>query len=187
MDEIAGTEAGGGIINELIAAMFEEKESEISRQQAARQAREIADWKVKTKEERGFYRTYNSTLRDRMQRASELPSPAPPGHFLREFGQSDRELLENASDQASVTQSLALLNGPVLTAITSRYSVLARNMRGEKFDDRLDTIYLTMLSRLPTADEKAIFKEAWAADPEAGTVNGIVWTLLNTRQFLFIQ
>jgi hypothetical protein len=187
MDEIAGTGAGGGIINELIAAMFEEKESAISRQQAARQAQEIADWKVKTKEERGFYRTYNRTLRDRMQRASELPSPAPPGHFLREFGQSDRELLENASDQASVTQSLALLNGPALSAITSRYSVLARNMRGEKFDDRLDTIYLTMLSRLPTADEKAIFKEARAADPEAGTVNGIVWTLLNTRQFLFIQ
>jgi len=186
-DEIAGTEAGGGIINELIAAMFEEKESEISRQQAARQAQEIADWNVKTKEERGQYHTYNRTLRGRMQRASELPSPAPAGHFLREFGQSDRELIENASDQAAVTQSLALLNGPALSAITSRYSVLSRDMRGEKFDDRLDTIYLTMLSRLPTADEKAIFKEARAADPEAGSVTGIVWTLLNTRQFLFIQ
>jgi hypothetical protein len=44
-----------------------------------------------------------------------------------------------------------------------------------------------MLSRLPTAEEKAIFKEAGATDPEAGSVTGIVWTLLNTRQFLFIQ
>src|SRR5690606_19742872 len=26
-----------------------------------------------------------------MLRASELPQPAPPGHFLRVFGQSDRE------------------------------------------------------------------------------------------------
>ena len=107
--------------------------------------------------------------------------------FLREFGQSDRELIENASDDASVTQSLALLNGPVLDAITSRHSVLSRDMRGETFHDRLATIYLTLLSRLPTSDEKTIFREAWEAEPESGSLRGIVWTLLNTRQFLFIQ
>ena len=96
-------------------------------------------------------------------------------------------MIENASDHAAVTQSLALLNGPALSAITSRYSVLTRDMRGEKFGDRLDTIYLTMFSRLPTSEEKMIFKEAWEANPEAGSISGIVWTLLNTRQFLFIQ
>ena len=42
-----------------------------------------------------------------------------------------------------------------------------------------------MLSRAPTSGEMEIFKEAWAADPESGSVSGIVWTLLNTRQFLF--
>jgi hypothetical protein len=187
MDEIVGTEVGGGIISDLIDTMFVEKERVISQEEARRQAREITEWKVKTKEDRGFYKTYNRSFRSRMQRASELPSPAPAGHFLREFGQSDRELIENANDHAAVTQSLALLNGSTLSAITSRYAVLTRDMRGEKFDDRLDTIYLTMLSRLPTAEEKAVFKEAWAADPESGSVTGIVWTVLNTRQFLFIQ
>jgi hypothetical protein len=44
-----------------------------------------------------------------------------------------------------------------------------------------------MLSRLPADEEKAIFREAWAADAESGTVIGMVWTVLNTRQFLFIQ
>ena len=32
-----------------------------------------------------------------MVRASELQSPAPAGHFLREFGQSDRDQIENAN------------------------------------------------------------------------------------------
>ena len=37
-------------------------------------------------------------------RASELPNPAPAGHFLRQFGQSDRDLIQNASDEASIPQ-----------------------------------------------------------------------------------
>ena len=176
-----------GIIDELVNAMFAEKEAALLKRQKQQQAREQAAWKVVSPDDKTDYRSFNKTTRDRMKRASEINSPAPTGHFLREFGQSDRELVENASDQAAVTQSLAMLNGPSLNAITAKYSVLARDMRGEKFEDRLDTIYLTMLSRLPTAAEKAIYQEAWAADPESGSVTGIVWNLLNTRQFLFIQ
>ena len=38
-------------------------------------------------------------------RAAELPSPAPNGHFLRMFGQSDRDTIENASVQPTVPPS----------------------------------------------------------------------------------
>ena len=50
-------------------------------------------------------RAYSSNL----MRASEIPTPAPPGHFLREFGQSDREIIENSNRQASVPQALTCL------------------------------------------------------------------------------
>ena len=116
-----------------------------------------------------------------------MTSPAPANHFLRAFGQSDRELVENASDQASITQALTMLNGPIRSAMTNRCSVLFRDLKGESFRDRLETVFLTMLSREPTPDEVRIFREAWETNPEAGTLNGIVWTVLNTRQFLFIQ
>ena len=43
-------------------------------------------------------------------RAVDLDSPARRGHFLRVFGQSDRDVIENASSHASVPQSLHLLN-----------------------------------------------------------------------------
>jgi hypothetical protein len=51
-----------------------------------------------------------------MVRSADLRSPAPNGHFLREFGQSDRELVENSNDEASVGQALMLLNGKTFTS-----------------------------------------------------------------------
>jgi hypothetical protein len=187
MTAITGPGEENGIIDDLVDSMFETKDRELEEQNMARQNREMADWNVKTKEEKKLYKSFNKIYRGRMKRASELNSPAPAGHFLREFGQSDRELVENSNDQAAITQSLALLNGTALSSLTNRYSVLSRSMKGEKFDDRLDTIYLTMLSRHPTNEEKAIFKEAWTSNPESGSFSGIVWTVLNTRQFLFNQ
>ncbi len=186
MTEVVG-DGGDGIIKQLIHAMFEEREKARRAEQEANRLAEISAWKVKSKEDKTAYRNFDRIIRDRMKRASEITQPSPPGHFLREFGQSDRELVENSSDQASITQALAMLNGPTLSSVTNKYSVLMRDMKGEKFEDRLETIYLTMLSRHPTPEEMSVFRESWAADPESGTVTGMVWTMLNTRQFLFIQ
>ena len=49
-------------------------------------------------------------------RAAEIESPAPRGHYLREFGQSDREMIENSNSDASVPQALALMNGTCIDA-----------------------------------------------------------------------
>lgn len=186
MSEVVGS-AGDGIIKQLIGAMFEEREKAHRAGLEAKRAAEMAAWKVRSKEDKLAYRNFDRVTRERLQRASEITQPSPPGHFLREFGQSDRELVENSSDQASITQALAMLNGPTLSSVTNKYSVLMRDMKGEKFEDRLNTIYLTMLSHLPSAEEMSVFRESWAADPESGTVTGMVWTMLNTRQFLFIE
>ncbi len=200
MNAIAG-EGGEGIVDQLVGAMFAEREAELRRERDELRDRQKAEWdlsiekrddmsqeeKSKMIKDRESYRAYTRNVVSKMVRASEQNSPTNPGHFLREFGQSDRELVENSSDSASITQALAMLNGPVTSAITNRYSVLSRDMKGENFRDRLDTIYETMLSRKPTPEEISIFREAWEADPESGTVQGIVWTILNTRQFLFIQ
>jgi Protein of unknown function (DUF1549)/Protein of unknown function (DUF1553) len=185
MDRLLGEGPDGrGIIDQLIKAMFAEKDAEFEENRAQlKKARQRA-WKVSTPEEVKAFQSFAGAVKS-FNRASELPSPSPPGHFLREFGQSDRELVNNSSDQASVTQALALLNGPSLGAVTNKYSVLSRDMAGHPFDERLEIIYQTMLSRAPTSEEIQIFKDAWAADPESGSVPGIVWTLLNTRQFLF--
>ena len=53
-----------------------------------------------------------------------LKAPPRRGHPLRDFGQSDRETIENANSDASVPQSLFLLNGNLLPEILNKYSQL---------------------------------------------------------------
>ncbi len=121
------------------------------------------------------------------QRAANLPSPAPNGHFLREFGQSDRDVIENANDEASLPQALQLLNGPYAEALVSKYGVLGREvMREESHDGRLDAIYLSLYSRYPTRAERD-YIEPLVAELGDAAYKDLVYAILNTQQFLFIQ
>ena len=120
-------------------------------------------------------------------RASEIESPAPDGHFLRIFGQSDRALIENANDKASVPQALSMMNGSTFNAVSNPYSVLFQDIKtAEDSDDMIDRIYMGMLSRKPTEEERAAMRDEVAHSGKEAA-KGLVWTLLNTQQFLFIQ
>ena len=174
------------VIDQVVNAMLKEERLALFEGQKSKEEAEKKAWGVDTKEEQKGHKNFKA-VKARMKRASDLGSPAPPGHFLREFGQSDRELVENASDEASITQALALLNGPALGAVMNRYSVLSRSLEGKSMTEKLDIIYLTLLSRAPTKRERQIFEQSWEANPESRYAKDIVWTMLNTRQFLFIQ
>ena len=127
------------------------------------------------------------SLVDKMARASELASPAPRGHFLRDFGQSDREMIDNAADSASVPQALNLLNGPIVEALTNRYAVFGSRLHDAgSVEDKTKLIFQAMLSREPTADEIALVGAEVGKSGDAA-YEGIVWSLLNTQQFLFVQ
>ena len=69
--------------------------------------------------------SFKKSRRDNgFRRASELQSPAPNGHFLREFGQSDREQIENANTDPAVTQVLSLMNGYIESQISSNQTTV---------------------------------------------------------------
>jgi len=120
-------------------------------------------------------------------RAAEVDSPAPPGHFLRQFGQSDREVIENANDDASVPQVLTLLNGTMLRELMNDRSVLARSFASAKSSrEKLEILYVGILTRKPTPVEADYLLRQVRADNDTG-FGDIVWALLNTRQFMFIQ
>lgn len=120
-------------------------------------------------------------------RASEVSSPARPGHFLRQFGQSDRETIENANTEATVPQILTLLNGPMYSQLMNRSSVLYKRLQdAESADEKLEVIFISILNRRPTNEETKITLPQIEADPRQG-VYDVVWALLNTRQFVFVQ
>lgn len=159
-------------------------------------------------------------------RASYMPSPAPNGHFLREFGQSDREVIENASREASVPQALSLLNGSIYQAILKQPAApFAEDLsRVDAIKDKVDILFLSILNRKPTKEElETCLDEIGGAKDETpdyssripanisperkrkllkyyaqrakskssygmnSGIRGLAWTLLNTRQFSFIQ
>jgi hypothetical protein len=137
------------------------------------------------KQRRSYISTREQVSRNTL-RAAELESPAPRGHYLREFGQSDRETIENANGDASVPQALAMMNGSLLPQITNPYSQLMLTVNKAPYpDDKVDAAYMTILSRKPTAREK----EVWLKSQDKGlsSMDDLVFSLLNTQQFIFIQ
>lgn len=121
------------------------------------------------------------------RRASEIQMPAEQGHFLQEFGQSDRELIENSSTDASITQALALLNGPYFDDVLSGKSVLMTRVKDvERPEDKIRVIFLSVLTRPPSANEMSICRDAAEKHGEKG-YQDIIWALLNTREFTFVN
>jgi len=163
----------------------EEKEA-ISTKVRAAYAEEADFFGITDEKERRNYINSRERISRETLRAAELESPAPRGHYLREFGQSDRETIENANNDASVPQALAMMNGSLLPQITNPFSQLMLTVRKAQYpDDKVEAAYKTILSRKPTAREKEVWLKA--QDSGLSSMEDLVFSLLNTQQFIFIQ
>lgn len=122
-----------------------------------------------------------------MARASELPSPVPAGHFLRMFGQSDRQLIAASSKAGSVPQVLSLFNGPLAQLMLEEGSALSNRIAGPKtVEEGVRVVFLSILNRPPDAEETEILINEIKENGDAGYSN-VIWALVNTHEFLFIQ
>ncbi|MEA3211367.1 MAG: hypothetical protein QOE70_4424 [Chthoniobacter sp.] len=118
-------------------------------------------------------------------RASELPHPAPESHFLRVFGQSNREVADGGWRSGTVPQTLVMLNSTLFDVLVQRGTPLATAMTRDHSDSgRLHAVYLSILGRMPTLDEMRMISSTFNG---TGNTEAIAHTLLGTRQFLFIQ
>lgn len=155
---------------------------ELERKLRIEQAKVLADFRNRT-----------STS---LKRSSELTSPAPAGHFLREFGQSDREQIENSNTDPAVTQVLAMMNGYVEEKIaTDSSSVLMQTaLKAKSGKECTESIFLSMLNRKPTRKES----RAWEKDFDDAArrkdqakikeiYTDLIWTLANSNEFIFIK
>ena len=124
-----------------------------------------------------------------LARASEIESPARPGHFLREFGQSDRESIDNSNSDPAVTQVLSLMNGLIEAQIANNpNTVLMRNVMKADNGAKLDAVYLTMLNRYPTrAEKKSWMKEYQSSDQPNKLLPDLIWVLANSNEFIFVK
>ena len=100
---------------------------------------------------------------------------------------SDREVIENAAYNASVPQALNLLNGTIVEALTNKFAVFGNRIHDAGTpEDKIRMIFQAMLTREPTEDEMKLAKAEIEQYGDRG-YEGLVWALLNTQQFLFLQ
>lgn len=174
-------------IEEALQVMSKQQRARMTELQKQRMKRDAEQLKVDDEKERASLKAWENYRDVFMVRAADLRSPAPNGHFLREFGQSDRELVENSNDEASVGQALMLLNGKVFTNLMNPYTMISRALRrAESADETIDTVYLALMSRKATAEEKELLRPVVEGKGITGKGDAF-WAVLNTRQFFFIE
>jgi len=120
-----------------------------------------------------------------LARASELPQPAKEAHFLRMFGQSDRQLADGSSLEGGVPQVLMMMNGDVQKVIASDASrVLQDAARQGSPELKVESLYFSFMGRRPTLIERQSASETLSSGLKLAD---LTWVLFNSREFIFIQ
>ena len=120
-----------------------------------------------------------------LARSSELPQPSSETHFLRLWGQGDRLLADSATNDGSVPQVLQMMNGSVGKLVADvRSAAVMEAMKAQTPEGEVTSLYLSYLSRKPTAKELAAASKSLQ---DGLALTDLAWVLANTREFLFVQ
>ncbi len=121
-----------------------------------------------------------------------MASPADPEHFIRIFGQTDRQTLGEYRDHApNMRQALMMLNGR-LTHEASRVGSLEpihSKLSGPKanLDEAVGLAYREILTREPSADELSLAKGIVKDAPnQLEGMADLRWVLLNSNEFRYL-
>jgi hypothetical protein len=124
-------------------------------------------------------------------RAIQVWDNRVPSYFLTLFGKPARTSVCECerSGEPSIAQALHLMNAPEIDAKIRARKGTARNLADSKSPPAavVEELYLGVLARRPTATESkvllALFEEA--GDDRRAAVEDALWTLLNTKEFVF--
>jgi hypothetical protein len=179
------------MLEDALNLLITQRRQTYQNQAKVRRDKEMERLKVVTKEQKQNFAIYTTAIENTVMRAADVRAPAPNGHFLRTFGQSDRELVENSNKEGSVMQALMLLNGKYFKGLLNPYTIIARQLAAAKTtDEAIDTLYLSIMSRHASEEEKSLLKPIVENQNGQATSQGkseALWALINTRQFLFIE
>ena len=118
-------------------------------------------------------------------RASEMQQPAKDDHFLRMFGQSSRELVNDSSSEGSIPQTLMLMNGEVQAMLADKDSRLSAKLKKSGgLRPAVEFLFLSFFGRPPTPDEFEAIDESLRSGMKK---EDLTWALFNSTEFLFVQ
>jgi hypothetical protein len=128
-------------------------------------------------------------------RATQLPDDGFDSEFLTIFGRPKRESVCECerSSEANLSQTLHLLNAPELqqklVSGNGRASRWANDKRPDS--EKVDELYRVALSRPPTADERDVclahLERRRGEKRLRQGYEDLIWAIVNSKEFLFIQ
>jgi hypothetical protein len=117
------------------------------------------------------------------ERASELPQPTPPGHFLRLFGQGNRDFIDDNWTATTVPQALLMLNSDFFDHVARSGSPLNVSLRRSgSAREVARAAFLAILTREPEKEELDACIEILG---ESRNPKTLARTLLSTAEFAF--
>ena len=118
-----------------------------------------------------------------LERASELPQPTPDGHFLRMFGQGNRDFISDEWSASTVPQALLMLNSDFFDHVARSGSPLAHSLHGlNNIREAARGAFLAVLTREPTEAELDTCQSALG---DTRNAKALARTLLSTAEFMF--
>lgn len=109
----------------------------------------------------------------------------PRGDFLVMFSTQDKK----TETQTSILQALTLMNGKLVadaTSVTGSPKLASLHRGAATKADKLETLYLSTLSRLPRPEESARMLRYLDSQPDAqAAIADVFWALLNSSEFRF--
>jgi len=137
----------------------------------------------------GVGNRYNNLRGD--ARAAELWTTIMDSPMLESFGlpNASRNCPVERDDRPSMVQALHLMNSEALQAKLADKNGRAASLgQAERPPGRIvDELYLSVYSRWPSADEKAVAAAAFAVDgaKRQQVVEDLMWALINSAEFVF--
>ena len=126
-------------------------------------------------------------------RAIQMWDNRMPSYFLKIFGRPVRTSVCECerSNEPSIAQALHLMNSAEISAKIHSRKGTARKLAMTNLSPEaiIDELYLGLLSRFPSADERNIMMDFFKAEGQQrqGAIEDVMWTLLNTKEFVFIR
>ncbi len=124
-------------------------------------------------------------------RAIQIWDNRMPSYFFRIFGRPVRASVCECerSNEPSIAQALHLMNSEeIMSKVRSKQGTARKLARSEKKPEEIiEELFLSTLSRFPNDKEKALMMKVFedSGSDRQGAVEDVLWTLLNTRGFVY--
>lgn len=124
-------------------------------------------------------------------RAIELWDNHVPSYFFDIFGRPARlSVCEcERGTEPSIAQALYVMNSPEFARKIGHRHGLARALAnsGKSPQEIIDEVYLTALSRFPNVAENELLLPAFEKHDRKTAAEDVLWTLLNSKRFLYVH